>query len=220
MRGEGLGGSAPGSLNGEGGHVRIAVFASHEGTTLQALIDACAGEQSVELALVVSNNRSSRALERARMAGVPTACLSGRTHPIAGELDAAIRAALLANEIDLVVLAGYMKKLGPRTLSEFEGRILNSHPALLPKFGGRGMFGLHVHRAVLEAGVNMTGASVHVVTEEYDAGPVIAQREVAVRPDDSPESLAERVQVVERDLLVEVVRDVASGRLTLEDSRV
>lgn len=196
--------------------MNVAVFASHEGTTLQALIDACRREAIADIVVVVSNNRDSGALRRARAAGIPSARLSGRTHPNPAALDAAIRGVLHAHQAELVVLAGYMKKIGPKTLSAFEGRILNTHPALLPKFGGKGMFGLRVHRAVLEAGEKVTGASVHIVTDEYDAGPVIAQRRVPVNPDDTPELLAERVQGVERQLLVDTVLDVArqGGRVS------
>ena len=102
-----------------------------------------------------------------------------------------------------------------RKTGRFQGRVLNTHPALLPRFGGRGMYGLHVHRAVLAAGERMTGASVHVVTAEYDAGPIVAQAEVAVDPADTPETLAERVQRRERALLVDVLADIAQGRRVL-----
>ena len=122
---------------------------------------------------------------------------------------------LVDRAVDVVVLAGYMKQLGSQTLSQFRGRVLNTHPALLPKFGGKGMYGLHVHRAVLASGEAKTGASVHVVTEEYDAGPVIAQCEVAVDPADTPETLAERVQARERALLVDVLGQIAHGHLPL-----
>jgi len=119
--------------------------------------------------------------------------------------------------VDLVVLAGYMKKLGPRTLARFRGRIVNTHPALLPKFGGKGMYGIHVHRAVLAAGEAKTGASVHLVDEEYDTGRVVAQREVPVLAGDTPETLAERVQQHERALLIDVLTRVADGSLGLSD---
>ena len=112
-----------------------------------------------------------------------------------------------------MVLAGYMKRVGPHTLARFRGRILNTHPALLPKFGGQGMYGLHVHRAVLAAGERVTGASIHLVTEEYDAGPVIAQCHVPIAGGDTPETLARRVQERERAFLVETLGAIADGRL-------
>jgi phosphoribosylglycinamide formyltransferase-1 len=191
--------------------VRLGVLASHEGTTLQGVVDACAaGAIAGQVVAVVSNNGDAGALRRARAAGIAAYHLSGRTHPDRAALDAAICAVLERHAVDLVLLAGYMKLLGPQTLSRFRGRILNTHPALLPKFGGHGMYGIHVHRAVLAAGEVKTGASVHVVTEDYDAGPVIAQCEVPVEPGDTAETLAERVQAQERRLLVEVLGKIAA----------
>jgi len=198
--------------------VRIAILGSHEGTTLQAVVDACAaGIISCQVVAVISNNRDSGALQRARLAGISGYHLSSRTHPEPEALDAAICATLDRHGADLIVLAGYMKQVGPNTLSRFRGRVLNTHPALLPKFGGMGMYGLHVHRAVLAAGEAKTGASVHVVTEEYDAGLVIAQCDMAVEPTDTPETLAVRVQARERNLLVEVLGRIADGRLALPE---
>jgi phosphoribosylglycinamide formyltransferase-1 len=196
--------------------VKLGVLASHEGTTLQAIIDACAsGNLPAQVAVVVSNNRDSGALRRAREAGIASRHLSGQTHPDPDALDRAIREALVKHGVDVVVLAGYMKKLGPETLGRFDGRVVNTHPALLPKFGGQGMYGLNVHRAVLAAGEQTTGASVHLVTGEYDAGAVIAQCEVPVEPGDTPEALAARVQHHERALLVDVLRSIADGRVRL-----
>lgn len=196
--------------------MNIAVLASHAGTTLQAVLDACAsGALPARVGLVISNNPESGALQRARMAGVPCRHLSGKTHPDPEALDQAIRDNLQAAEADLVMLAGYMKKLGALTLEAYAGRILNTHPALLPKFGGPGMFGQHVHRAVLAAGEAESGASVHLVAGDYDTGPVIAQCRVPVLADDTPESLAERVQASERQLVVEVLSSIARGEWTL-----
>lgn len=196
--------------------LRLAVLASHEGTTLQAILDACArGAIPCQVVAVISNNRESGALERARRAGIPAHHLSGQTHPDPAALDAAICQVLVARAVDLVVLAGYMKRVGPQTLGRFPGRILNTHPALLPKFGGAGMYGLHVHRAVLAAGEAVTGASIHLVTDDYDAGPVIAQCRVPVEGGDTPEVLAARVQERERALLVETLGSIARGRIRL-----
>lgn len=185
----------------------LGVLASHEGTTLQAIIDAFPGR----VAAVISNNADARALTRARAAGIPAHHLSSRTHPDPDALDATIAATLQAAAVELVVLAGYMRKLGPRTLAAFPRRILNTHPALLPKYGGQGMYGLHVHRAVLAAGDTVTGASVHWVDGGYDTGPVIARRAVHVEPGDTPETLAARVQAHERVLLVDVLSRILSG---------
>jgi phosphoribosylglycinamide formyltransferase 1 len=196
--------------------VNIAVLASHEGSTLQAVLDACAaGTIAACVALVISNNADSGALRRARAAGVPVLHLSSRTHPDPASLDAAICSALDSHGADVVLLAGYMRMLGPRTLKTFAGRVLNTHPALLPKFGGRGMYGAHVHRAVLAAGERSSGASIHLVDGSYDTGPLIAQVVVPVERADSIETLATRVQEAERALLVQVLAELASGKRAL-----
>ncbi|MGH8260188.1 MAG: phosphoribosylglycinamide formyltransferase [Steroidobacteraceae bacterium] len=196
--------------------MNIAALASHEGTTLQAVLDACAaGRIAARVALVISNNPDSGALRRARAAGVEALHLSGATHPDPRALDEAIRAALAQREIDLVLLAGYMKKLGPLTREAHAGRILNIHPALLPRFGGQGMYGVHVHRAVLAAGERASGASIHLVDAGYDTGPVLAQVTVPIEAGDTETTLAGRVQQAERVLLVEVLADIASGKRPL-----
>jgi len=196
--------------------MNIGVLASHEGTTLQAVLDACAGGRiAARVSVVISNNADSGALRRARAAGVAAVHLSTRTHPQPSELDEAIRAALVTHDCELVLLAGYMKLLGARTLGAFAGRVLNTHPALLPKHGGRGLYGMHVHRAVLAAREHESGASVPLVDRDYDTGPVLAQIRVPVEPGDSPETLAARVQSEERELLVGVLADLASGKRLL-----
>jgi phosphoribosylglycinamide formyltransferase-1 len=181
---------------------------------LQAVLDACGeGRLPARVAVVISNNAAAGALRRARAAGIPTRHLSIASAGSASQLDQALRAALAEFATDLVLLAGYMKRLGPLTLTAFAGRIINVHPALLPKFGGQGMFGMHVHRAVLAAADHTSGATVHWVDENYDTGPVIAQVRVAVAPDDRAASLAARVQAAERELVVEVLKAAASGKL-------
>jgi phosphoribosylglycinamide formyltransferase 1 len=196
--------------------VKIGVLASHEGTTLQAVLDACAnGSLPARVVLVISNNSGSGALRRAATAGVPALHLSGALHPAPAELDAAIRDALLAARVEVVFLAGYMKRLGPKVLEAFAGRILNTHPALLPKFGGEGMYGMNVHRAVLAADERESGASVHLVDGDYDTGAVVEQRRVPVEPGDTPETLAARVQECERVLVVDVFRELATGKRVL-----
>ncbi|HTY48964.1 MAG TPA: formyltransferase family protein [Steroidobacteraceae bacterium] len=197
----------------------VAVLTSHEGTTLQAVLDACAaGRIPARVCLVISNNGDSGALRRARAAAVPARHLSAATLAASGgatggppaALDEAFCAALAASGAGLVLLAGYMKPLGPVTLGRFAGRVLNTHPALLPQFGGRGMFGMHVHEAVLAAGEQRSGASIHLVEAEYDTGAVLAQVSVPVQRQDTPRSLAARVQAAERELLVEVLGRIAA----------
>lgn len=195
---------------------QIAVLASHAGTVLQAIIDACAaGQLPAAVCLIISNNSRSGAAQRAERHGIPFRHLSGQTHADPTELDAAILGALLEHGADLVFLAGYMKKLGPRTLAHFRGRLLNTHPALLPKFGGRGMYGARVHAAVLEAKDVESGVSLHLVEDEYDTGPVIARATVPVLAGDTVETLSERVQRRERQFVVETLARIARGELAL-----
>lgn len=200
--------------------MNIAVLASHEGTTLQAVLDACAdGRITGHVALVISNNADSGALRRARAAGIASLHLSNSTHSDPAQLDAAITAALRDHRTELVLLAGYMKKLGPAARAAYAGRILNTHPALLPRFGGQGMYGARVHRAVLAAGERESGASIHLVDEDYDTGTVLAQTTVPVEAGDTEATLAARVQHAERALLVEVLAEIASGKRTLPAAR-
>src|SRR3954469_24496370 len=196
--------------------LRIGVLASHEGTTLQSIIDACAKERiSGRVVAVISNNSASGALRRAAAAGIETVHLSSLTHSGGDSLDAAICGVLERARADVVFLAGYMKRLGPRTLAAFPSRILNTHPALLPKFGGQGMFGDLVFEAVLAAGASESGASVHLVDAEYDTGAVVHQERVHVFPEDTVESLKARVQACEREAVVRTLAAIASGELVL-----
>ncbi|MFD6176672.1 MULTISPECIES: formyltransferase family protein [unclassified Isoptericola] len=182
--------------------VRVGLLGSGAGSTAAHVLAA----DAVDVRLVVGNNSRSGIFDVARRHGVPAAHLSGAVYPDPDELDAAILAALLDAGVEVVVLAGYMKKLGPRVLERYEGCILNPHPALLPEFGGVGMYGDRVHAAVLAAGREVSGATVHLVTAGYDEGPVVARREVPVLPGDDVPALRARVQAAEKDLLVDVLR--------------
>jgi phosphoribosylglycinamide formyltransferase-1 len=154
-------------------------------------------------------------LRRAAAAGIGTLHLSSVTHPSGDSLDAAICGALQRAHADVIFLAGYMKRLGPRTLAAFPARILNTHPALLPKFGGPGMFGDRVFEAVLAGGEAESGASVHLVDAEYDTGAVVRQERVRVLAGDTVESLKARVQACEREAVVKTLAAIASGELVL-----
>ena len=198
------------------GMLRIAVLASHEGTTLQSIIDGCAdGRINGRVVTVISNNSGSGALRRAAAAGIETFHFSSITHPSGNSLDTAICGALQRSGADVIFLAGYMKCLGPRTLAAFPARILNTHPALLPKFGGQGMFGDRVFEAVLADGESESGVSVHLVDAEYDAGAVVRQERIRVLPGDTVDSLKIRVQACEREVVVNTLAAIASGALVL-----
>ncbi len=184
---------------------------------MQAVIDACrAGRLNAEPRVVISNNSRSMALRRAADAGIPRYHVSTVTHPDDDDRDRAIVDILERHGVDLVVLGGYMKELGPETIARYRDRIVNVHPALLPKFGGRGFYGLAVHEAVLASGDRVTGATVHLVDEQLDHGAVLAQHSVAVEEGDTPETLAERVLAVEHSLYVDTLERIASGEIDLE----
>ena len=183
---------------------------------MQAIIDACdEGRLEAVPCAVVSNNGDAEALVRARRHGIAAYHLSAGTHPVPDDLDAEILKVLRAHAADLLVLAGYLRKVGPRTLEAYRGRILNIHPALLPKFGGRGMFGLRVHEAVLRAGDRETGVTVHLADQEYDHGPILAQCRIPVLANDTPERLANRVLEREHQFFVEVLQRIAAGGISL-----
>ena len=195
----------------------IGVLASGGGTNLQAIMDAIAGGRlDAEIRVVISNNSRALALKRARAAGIPTVHLSGATHPDPDALDAAIADALANRGVRLVALAGYMKMLGPRTLARFRNRVINIHPALLPKFGGRGMYGERVHAAVLAAGERETGVTVHLANGEYDSGAIIAQERVPVLAGDAPSALAARVLEREHAVYPQTIQRIAAGEIDLD----
>lgn len=199
----------------------LGVLASGGGTNLQAILDRSdSGRLPARVAVVIGNNSRSGALARARRAGVPAFHLSGLTHPKPGALDRTIAATLRSHGVDLVVLAGYMKKLGPVTLENYRDRIVNIHPALLPAFGGLGMYGHRVHEAVVRSGAVVSGATVHLVDEEYDTGPIILQRRVRVATEDTPDSLARKVLAVEHELYTEAIGLFAEGRISVAGREV
>lgn len=194
--------------------VRVAVLVSGGGTNLQALLDASKSGRmpSAEIALVISDKPGVGALDRASQAGVP-----GEVVAPGARFDERLRDVLSMHGIEMVVLAGYLQKVPVAIVDRYEGRMINVHPSLLPKYGGKGCYGLRVHRAVLEAGDATTGATVHVVTEEFDDGPVVARREVAVQPGDTPESLQERVKTeAEWQILPAATEQVAAEILAEE----
>lgn len=178
--------------------VGLGVLASGRGSNLAALLSAHErGDLTLPVVLVVSNNSGAGALAIARERGIAARHISAKTHADPG---GALLEALREHHVFAIALAGYMKRLDPRVVAAFRGRAVNIHPAPLPRFGGPGMYGDRVHAAVLAAGVQRSGPTVHLVTDEYDEGEVLAHAEVAVQPDDTPSSLGERVLAAEHDL--------------------
>jgi phosphoribosylglycinamide formyltransferase-1 len=197
--------------------LRLGFLASHGGSNVQAILDACRDSRlDAEPCVIISNNSDAMVLDRAMAARVPAFHLSSHVHPDPARLDEAILEVLQKHRVNLIVLAGYMKKLGPKTLACYRGRVVNMHPALLPKFGGKGMYGHHVHEAVLAADEKESGATVHIADAEYDEGRILAQKKVPVMAGDTADSLAARVLEVEHQLYAETLQRIASGEIELE----
>ena len=190
--------------------LRTAVFASGGGSNFQALLEHQSPAGLWEIVLLVTDRADAGAMRRARAAGVAVAVVSPGSHDPA-EVARELLEVLDGHGVELVLLAGYLKLVPRAVVERYRRRMLNIHPALLPKFGGEGMYGMRVHRAVLEAGEAESGASVHLVDEEYDRGQVIAQRRVPVREGDTPEALAARVLAVEHELYPAAVDHVCEA---------
>lgn len=187
-------------------------MASHGGTNLQAIMNACdEGVLNAEIKLVISNNSESKALSRAKAGDIPALHFSSFTNPDFGDLDRALKNEFTSRAVEYIILAGYMRKVGPILLRAFSGKVLNSHPSLLPKYGGRGMYGDRVHEEVIKNGETETGVTIHIVDGGYDSGIVISQEKVAVLEGDSVEDLRRRVQEVEHRLWVKVLRDICES---------
>ncbi len=194
---------------------RIAVFCSGSGSNFKALFEAISKRLlQAEIALCLSNRARCGAMEFAEQNGIATAHITEKQFASFDEFAVAMVERLKEHQIDIILLAGYMRKVPEAVVAAFPDRMLNIHPALLPKFGGEGMYGIHVHTAVLEAGEAKTGATVHFVNEEYDKGEILLQRTVPVLPDDTPETLAARVLECEHALYPDALEKL----LTLQRS--
>ena len=202
--------------------LNIAVLGSGRGSNFAAVLDALDTERirGARIAVVVSNNSTAGILEIAQAHAIPAVHLSRKQYASDEEFNDAFLALLRAHDTGLIVLAGYMKRLPASVVAAYRHRIINIHPALLPDFGGQGMYGIHVHEAVLAAGRTVSGATVHLVDNEYDHGAIVLQEQVQVLPGDTPASLAERVLHVEHRLLPEAIRLFAEGRLSVVDGLV
>lgn len=203
--------------------IRIAVMVSGQGrgSNMQAIIDACAsGKINGEVALVIGVKDDAPAMIRAREQGVRTATISPKDYDTPGGYDDTVLRTLQSHQIDLVCLAGYMRVLGQNVIDAYRNRIMNVHPALLPAFCGKGMYGHHVHEAAIARGVKVSGATVHLVDENYDTGPIVLQTVVPVEEDDTPDALATRVLSAEHRTYTDAIALFANGRLRVVDRKV
>lgn len=202
---------------------KIAVFVSGGGTNLQALLDAEAAGKlgSGKITLVVASKPGVYALERAKNHGVPSLVLARKDYDSIAAYTKALTDTVVENGIDLIVLAGFMTIIDEQLYDRYPNRILNVHPALIPSFCGKGFYGLHVHEAALAKGVKVSGATVHIVTPECDAGPIVLQKAVAVQDDDTPETLQKRImEEAEWKILPEAVRLFCEDEVEVRDGRV
>ncbi|MEO8112759.1 MAG: phosphoribosylglycinamide formyltransferase [Phenylobacterium sp.] len=197
--------------------LKLGFLASGNGSSARAIAAAAqAGELAAELRLLVSNNRTAPALAFAAQASIPSLCIPTQADPDAA--DARLAHEMASHGVELIILSGYLRQLGPRTLRRYAGRVLNIHPGPLPEFGGHGMYGRRVHEAVLAAGAVESGVTIHLVDEEYDHGPVVARRSVPVSPGDTPETLQARVTAIEPALFVETLQKISAGTLKLPEN--
>jgi len=198
--------------------MNLGFFTSHNGSNMQAVIDSCKdGVLNATPVIVISNNGDAGAVEKAKKEKIPYYVLNTKSHPSSDDLDNAMLDALLRHETELIILAGYMKKIGEIILNTFRGKIINIHPALLPKYGGKGMYGLNVHEAVLKAEEKETGVTIHIIDEDYDTGPIVAQTSLSIMESDNVESLSKRVLEREHSFLVETIGKIDSGEIDLEN---
>ena len=186
--------------------MKISFLASHGGSSARKIIETVENGElpGFEIGILITNNKDSTIYDWCLTHGIEVFHISSKTH--SDNEDQAIKKVLQSASTELIVLSGYMKKIGPQTLSAYTGKILNIHPSLLPKFGGRGMYGDFVHAAVLEAGETTSGATVHFVTDAYDEGPLLLQKEIPVLPGDTVESLGQRVRSIEGDLYINALK--------------
>jgi len=202
---------------------KIAVLVSGGGTNLQALIDAeKRGELGIgKISLVIASKPGVYALERAQNNGIPSKVLARKDYESIADYSKALADTMVQEQIDLVVLAGFLTIIDEQVYNAFPNRIINVHPALIPSFCGKGFYGLHVHEAALEKGVKVSGATVHIVTPECDAGPIILQKAVEVKEDDTSETLQRRImEEAEWKILPEAVRLFCDGKITVENNKV
>lgn len=190
--------------------LRLAIFASHNGSAMRAICEACkSAKLDATPVLAVSNNANAPALDWAADFGINAHHLSAKKLGSPEALDEALLAALITSRVTHIVLSGYMRKLGPNTLHAYQNHILNVHPSLLPAFGGKGMYGDNIHQAVLASGTRVSGATIHLVTADYDEGPILAQKKCPIGNDETLLSLKERIAPLEASLYIETLQKLA-----------
>ena len=198
----------------------LGVFASGRGTNFRAILEAVReGRLDAEVKVLISNKENAGALSIAMENGIPTSVISRQNFDSRESFVKALLSTLEKYSVNFIALAGYMKKVPPEVISAYHNRILNIHPALLPSFCGKGMYGEHVHRAVLQQGCKVTGVTVHLVDEIYDHGPIVAQQCVPVKEDDTPESLAARVLQVEHEIYAKALQLFAEERVKVKEGK-
>ncbi len=201
--------------------MNIAVFASGRGSNLMAILNAIKeGKLNAKVSVVISNNSNAGALTIAKENGIDALHISRKQFSSDEDYVKKILSELRARNVELIVLAGYMKKIPPEIIREYPNKILNIHPALLPAFGGLGMYGMNVHKAVIDYGVKITGVTVHIVDEEYDHGPIVMQKAIEVKDDDTPETLAERVLKIEHEIYPEAIKLFVEGKVIVSGRKV
>ena len=193
---------------------KIAVLVSGNGTNLQAIIDHCLNNPDIKISLVISNKKDAYALKRAGLANIPTMVISKKDFP--NQSDEILKQ-VKANNIDLIVLAGYLSILSGSIINEYKNKIINIHPSLIPAFCGPGMYGHHVHEAVIKSGVRYSGCTVHFVNGGVDSGPIILQQAVDVFYTDTPDSIAAKILVYEHKLLVKAIDLIANNKVIIHD---
>jgi formyltetrahydrofolate-dependent phosphoribosylglycinamide formyltransferase len=201
--------------------MNIGVFASGRGSNFQAILNAIReGRLPARVVLVLSNKGDAGALEIARACSLAAVHLSQKQFPDEGSFGEAMLDVLKRHDVQIVALAGYLKKIPANVVREYRNRILNIHPALLPSFGGAGMYGHFVHEAVIASGAKLSGATVHLVDEEYDRGPIVLQKAVSVEACDTPETLAEKVLKIEHEIYPLALKAFAENRVTINERSV
>lgn len=193
---------------------KIAVLVSGNGTNLQAIIDHYLNNPDIKISLVISNKKDAYALKRASLANIPTMVISKKDFP--NQSDEILKQ-VKANNIDLIVLAGYLSILSGSIINEYKNKIINIHPSLIPSFCGPGMYGHHVHEAVIKSGVRYSGCTVHFVNGGVDSGPIILQQAVDVFYTDTPDSIAAKILVYEHKLLVKAIDLIANNKVIVHD---